>query len=169
MEKNAARTLDRIDLTILDILQKQGRITNVALSRQVHLSPSPCLDRVKRLEDEGYIENYGARLNAHKLGLGVVAYIQITLDRTTADIFDHFKKAVVEIPEVEECQMVAGGFDYLLKLRISDMEAYRVLLGQLVELPGVAQTHTYVVIEQVKQGSKLPLRKMSAGDTKHHQ
>lgn len=164
MNKTTSRRLDRIDRAIMDILQNNGRISNVALAKLVHLSPSPCLDRVKRLEDEGYIEGYGAQLNAHKLGLGVLAYIQITLDRTTADIFDHFKQAVVEIPEVEECQMVAGGFDYLLKLRISDMEAYRVLLGRLVELPGVAQTHTYVVIEQVKQGSKLPLQLVPEGD-----
>lgn len=157
MKSSRQRKLDRIDRAILEILQDEGRISNIALAKRVHLSPSPCLDRVKRLEAEGYIESYGAMLNAHKLGLGVIAYIQITLDRTTADIFDHFKDAVVKIPEVEECQMVAGGFDYILKLRIADMEAYRELLGRLVELPGVAQTHTYTVIEQVKQGPKIPI------------
>lgn len=83
------------------------------------------------------------------------AFIQITLDRTTADVFDNFKQCLVQIPQVAECHMVAGGFDYLVKLRFSDMEAYRVVLGQLVELPGVAQTHTYVVIEDVKPDNGL--------------
>ena len=152
-----ARILDRTDRHILDILQNEGRISNVELSRRVHLSPSPCLDRVRRLEKEGYIDGYTARLNPHKLGLGVLAYVQITLDRTTAEVFDHFREAVVKIPAVVECNMVAGGFDYLLKLRLSSMEAYRELLGKLVDLPGVAQTHTYPVIEQVKQASELPL------------
>ena len=87
------------------------------------------------------------------------AFIQVTLDRTNGDVFDNFKLAVVDIAEVVECHMVAGGFDYLLKLRVRDMEAYRDVLGQLVELPGVAQTHTYVVIEAVKQDNGLPLGK----------
>ncbi len=83
------------------------------------------------------------------------AFIQVTLDRTTGDVFDTFKQSLVQIPEVAECHMVAGGFDYLVKLRFSDMEAYRVVLGLLVELPGVAQTHTYVVIEDVKPDQGL--------------
>lgn len=153
-----SRKLNRVDRKILELLQDQGRLSNIALAEAVNLSPSACLERVKRLEADGYIESYGARLNANKLGLSNIAYIQITLDRTTADIFDHFKRAVVKIPEVEECHMVAGGFDYLLKLRIPDMEAYRELLGRLVELPGIAQTHTYAVIEQVKQGPKIPMQ-----------
>lgn len=151
------KALDRTDRKLLNLLQKNGRISNVELSRHVHLSPSPCLDRVRRLEQEGYIEGYSARLNAGKLGLPNVAFIQITLDRTTADVFDKFKSAVVDVPEVEECHMVAGGFDYLLKLRVADMEAYRLVLGRLVELPGVAQTHTYMAIESIKQGSNLAL------------
>ena len=151
------KALDRIDYAILRALQEDGRISNVELSRRVNLSPSPCLERVKRLEGEGYIDSYKAQLNAHKLGMGTMAYIQITLDRTTSDIFDHFKEAVVTIPEVAECHMVAGGFDYMLKLRVSDMDAYRKLLGRIVELPGVAQTHTYVVIEQVKIDDILPV------------
>jgi len=147
---------------VLEILQDEGRISNVALAERVSLSPSACLERVKRLESEGFIQSYSAVLNAGKLGLGVIAYIQVTLDRTTADVFDHFKRAVVRIPEVEECHMVAGGFDYILKLRIPGMEAYRELLGRLVELPGVAQTHTYTVIEQVKQGPKIPIQLVPA-------
>lgn len=152
------RQLDRTDIAILDHLQGNGRCSNVELAKQVNLSPSPCLERVKRLEADGFIENYGAKLNAAKLNQAMSAFIQVTLDRTTGDVFDHFKEALVDIPQVAECHMVAGGFDYLVKLRFRDMEQYRVVLGQLVELPGVAQTHTYVVIEDVKQDRGLHLK-----------
>jgi len=157
MTSNKPRVLDRIDLTILDILQKNGRISNNTLAQHVNLSASPCLERVKRLEHEGYIERYGAFLNASKLRYGMTAFIQVTLDRTTADIFTKFRRQVIEIKEVAECHMVAGGFDYLLKLRFEDMAVYRVLLGKIVELPGVSQTHTYIVTEHVKQHSGVPI------------
>lgn len=149
--KHTTRVLDRIDRKILHNLQQDGRISNVELARRINLSPSPCLERVRRLEADGFIEAYGAKISAQKLGLGMHAFIQITLDRTTADVFDQFRESVVLIPEVAECHMVAGGFDYLLKLRFSDMEAYRKLLGELVELPGISQTHTYMVIDNIKQ------------------
>jgi Lrp/AsnC family transcriptional regulator, leucine-responsive regulatory protein len=152
------KTLDRIDLNILDTLQREGRISNVELAKKVNLSASPCIDRVKRLEKEGYIAGYGARLNAAKLGCGTAVFIQVTLDRTTSDVFNQFRDAVVKIPQVAECHMVAGGFDYLLKLRLANMDAYRSMLAFIVDLPGVAQTHTYVVIEAVKQDQGLPLR-----------
>ena len=151
------RVLDRIDLTILDVLQKNGRISNSELSKKVNLSASPCLERVKRLEQDGYIERYGAFLNASKLKYGMSAFIQVTLDRTTADVFNEFREQVIKIKEVAECHMVAGGFDYLLKLRFENMEAYRVLLGIIVELPGVSQTHTYIVMEHVKPYSGVPI------------
>jgi len=151
------RTLDRIDLTILDTLQKDGRISNVDLAKKVNLSASPCLDRVKRLEGEGYIERYAATLNAVKLKYGMSAFIQVTLDRTTADVFNDFRDEVVKIKEVAECHMVAGGFDYLLKLRFENMDAYREVLGVIVELPAVSQTHTYVVMEHVKKDSGVPV------------
>ncbi|MCG7531629.1 Lrp/AsnC ligand binding domain-containing protein [Psychrobium sp. MM17-31] len=151
------KPLDRIDLKILSALQTNGRISNVNLANEVGLSASPCLDRVKRLESEGYIERYGAKLNASKLKFGMSAFIQITLERTTSDLFDSFAAAVQEINEVSECHMVAGGFDYLVKIRIADMEAYRQVLGTIVDIPGVAKNHTYVVIEEVKQDHGLPI------------
>ncbi len=157
MPKNESRVLDRIDLTILDTLQTDGRISNVELAKKVNLSASPCLDRVKRLEKEGYINRYGAYLNASKLKYAMSAFIQVTLDRTTSDVFNQFKDEVVGIKEVAECHMVAGGFDYLLKLRFEDMDAYREVLGVIVELPAVAQTHTYVVMEQVFSDRGVPL------------
>ncbi len=158
MYKDNPGSLDRLDMLILDELQRDGRLTNVELARRINLSPSPCLERVRRLESAGLIEGYGARLNARALGFGTTAFIQVTLDRTTADVFDRFRDAVVLVPEVAECHMVAGGFDYLLKLRLRDMQAYRDVLAQVVDLPGVAQTHTYVVIEPVKPDAGLPLR-----------
>jgi len=157
MNKDKTKSLDRIDLTILDVLQKNGRISNSELSKKVNLSASPCLERVKRLEQDGYIERYGAFLNASKLKYGMSAFIQVTLDRTTAEVFNDFREQVIKIKEVAECHMVAGGFDYLLQLRFEDMEAFRKLLGMIVELPGISQTHTYMVMEHVKRYSGVPI------------
>ena len=150
-------TLDKTDLLILSLLQGEGRMSNVDLARRVNLSASPCLERVRRLEAAGLIAGYSARLNASALGYGTSAFIQVTLDRTTAEVFDRFRDAVITIPEVAECHMVAGGFDYLLKLRLTGMDAYRAVLTRIVDLPGVAQTHTYVDIEAIKQDTGLPL------------
>jgi len=157
MNSTKNKTLDRIDLTILDTLQQEGRISNVELAKKVNLSASPCLDRVRKLELDGYIQRYGAFLNASKLKYGMSAFIQVTLDRTTGDVFTKFKDEVVKIKEVAECHMVAGGFDYLLKLLFENMDAYREVLGMIVELPAVSQTHTYVVMENVKQDYGVPI------------
>lgn len=154
---NKDGVLDRIDYIILDTLQKNGRISNVDLANIVNLSASPCLDRVKRLEADGFIERYGAFLSAKKLNYGMSAFIQVTLDRTTKDVFDHFRDKVVKIKEVAECHMVAGGFDYLIKIRFANMDDYQKILGAIVELPAVSQTHTYVVTEHVKQDSGVPV------------
>ncbi|WP_277749282.1 Lrp/AsnC ligand binding domain-containing protein [Parahaliea mediterranea] len=158
VKAGSAAVIDRTDTRIMAVLQAEGRIANVELARRVNLSPSPCLERVRRLEAAGLIRSYGAKLDAAALGYGTSAFIQVTLDRTTADVFDRFRDAVVLIDAVAECHMVAGGFDYLLKLRLKDMEAYREVLASIVDLPGVAQTHTYVVIEAIKHDSGLPLK-----------
>ncbi len=155
MESREKR-LDRTDLKILRILQRAGRISNVELSAKVNLSPAPCLARVKRLEADGYIKGYFAELDSHKLGLSLLVYIEITLDRTTPDVFEKFKQAIMLIPEIEECQMVAGGFDYLIKVRCRDMGSYRKLLGEkITAISGISQTHTYVVMEQLKSSKEL--------------
>ena len=151
------RQLDRIDLAILACLQNDARISNVNLAAKVNLSASPCLERVKRLEAEGYIERYSAKLNSTKLAYGMSAFIQITLDSTTSEVFDQFAESINQIPEVAECHMVAGGFDYLVKIRIADMAAYREVLGRIVDLPGVSKNHTYVVIENIKDDLGLPI------------
>lgn len=150
--------LDRMDLNILSALQKQGRISNVALSALINLSPTPCLERVKRLEKNGYIKGYHAQLDAGKLGAGLLVFVEVSLNKTTPDIFDRFSRALSSLDPVLECHMVAGGFDYLLKLRFSDMAAYRDFLGkELAALPGILQTHTYFVMEEVKNTTAIPL------------
>lgn len=151
MPKAKDRVLDRTDYKILRRLQEDGRITNADLARSVNLSPTPCLERVRRLEADGYILNYVALLNPDRLGAGVVVFIQVQLDRTSPGVFERFKKQVNLCPEVVECHMVAGGFDYLLKVRTSSMVEYREFLGQtLAQMSDIKQTHTYVVMEQVK-------------------
>jgi len=155
--KVTPKILDRIDLAILNTLQQSGRISNVELAQKVNLSASPCLDRVKRLENDGYIKRYGAFLNASMLNYGMSAFIQVTLDRTTADVFENFKHGVVKIKEVAECHLVAGGYDYLLKIRFKDISSYRDVLEKIVSLPAVSQTHTYMVTEYIKEDNGVPI------------
>lgn len=151
MTKSKTRVLDRIDYKILRLLQGNARLSNADLARSVNLSPTPCLERVRRLEADGYILDYVTLLNPQRLGAGVISFIQVSLDRTTPDVFDRFKEQVGLCPEVMECHMVAGGFDYLLKVRTSSMLEYRNFLGQtLAGMSDIKQTHTYVVIEEVK-------------------
>jgi Lrp/AsnC family leucine-responsive transcriptional regulator len=152
------RGLDQIDVAILRELQREARITNVELARRVNLSPTPCLERTRRLERAGYIQGYVAVLDPQMLGLGLTVFIEVELDRTTPDVFDDFKEAVSQRSEVLECHLIAGGFDYLVKAVLSDMSAYRDFLGRvLVSMPGVKATHTYVVMEQVKASHTLPV------------
>ncbi len=156
MPNHKRKPLDRIDKVILSTLQADGRISNVELAKKVNLSASPCLDRVKRLESEGYIERYGAFLNAAKLNYGMTAFVQVTLSSTTSETFKLFKKEVVTIKEVVECHLIAGGYDYLLKIRFADMTSYRLVLEEIGDLPAISQTSTYVVSEHVKSDSGVP-------------
>ncbi len=150
--------LDRIDRKILKALQADGRIPTVDLAEKVGLSPTSTSDRVKRLQREGYIAGYGARLDPHRLGLGLLVFVEVSLDKTTPDVFEKFADAVKRAPEVLECHMVAGGFDYLVKTRVADMAAYRRFLGEiLLALPGVKETRTYAVMEEVKSDGILPV------------
>ena len=150
--------LDRLDRRILATLQQDGRITNTALAASVGLSPTPCAERVRRLERDGYIESYNARLNPRLLGLELLVFVEITLTRTSPDVFAEFSAAIVDLPEVLECHLVSGNFDYLLKARVADMAAYRQLLGEtLLTLPGVKDSRTYVVMEEVKESRTIPL------------
>ncbi|WP_182118858.1 Lrp/AsnC ligand binding domain-containing protein [Acidovorax sp. FHTAMBA] len=151
--------IDRIDRKILSILQKDGRIANLKLAEAVALSPTAVLARVQRLTRDGFILGYEARLNPLKLGAGMLVFVEVLLDRTTPNVFDQFKAAVQVHPEIMECHMVAGGFDYLLKTRSADMNAYRVFAGNVLwQLPGVRETRTYAVMEEVKHTNHLYLR-----------
>ena len=150
--------IDRIDLKILSVLQQDGRISNLKLAESVALSPTAVLARVQRLARDGYILGYEARLNPLKLGRGMMVFVEVLLDRTTANVFDAFKAAVQVRPEIMECHMVAGGFDYLLKTRMADMAAYRNFAGTVLwQLPGVRETRTYAVMEEVKNSTHLSL------------
>jgi len=151
--------LDRIDIKILQCLQEDGRISNLKLAETVSLSPTAVLARVQRLTKDGYILGYEARLNPLKLGAGMMVFVEILLDRTTPNVFDAFNAAVQVRAEIMECHMVAGGFDYLLKTRMADMAAYRHFAGTVLwQLPGVRETRTYAVMEEVKDTTHLPLR-----------
>jgi len=150
--------VDDIDRRLLRLLQRDGRMTNVDLSRQANMSQAATHDRVRRLQQDGLIEGYTVKLNPAKLDRALLVFVEVTLDRTSSSAFDQFAQAVLRAPEILECHMVAGGFDYLIKARVRDMQAYRRFLGEtLVSLPGIRQTHTYTVMEEVKSTTDLPL------------
>jgi Lrp/AsnC family leucine-responsive transcriptional regulator len=150
--------IDRIDKSILRELQTNGRLANVELARRVGLSPTPCLERVKRLETNGFIAGYEAILSPQKLQASLLVFVEIRLNHTSPGVFKAFKKAVIELPQVLECHLVSGDFDYLVKARVADMSAYRYLLGEtLLTLPGVSASRTYVVMEEVKESRALPI------------
>jgi Lrp/AsnC family leucine-responsive transcriptional regulator len=150
--------IDAIDRKILTVLQEDGRTTNLDLAENVGLSPTAATERVKRLTRDGYIEGYMARLSPAKLGRGLLVFVEVKLERTTPEVFDAFAKAVLRSPEVMECHMVAGGFDYLVKTRVEDMTAYRRFLADvMLALPGVRETHTYAVMEEVKSTNRIPI------------
>ncbi len=143
--------LDRLDHSILRELQNNARITITELASRVGLSKTPCQIRMRRLEQQGYILGYAALINQTKLGLSHIAFVQVTLKDTSSKALSAFNDAVRTLPAVEQCHMIAAGFDYLLKVRTSNMESYRSVLGeQISALPHVLQTSTFVVMENVK-------------------
>lgn len=150
--------MDKIDRRILSLLQNDGRLTNAALAELVGIPPSSSSDRVRRLVQAGYITAFSARLNPHKLGFGLLVFVEVLLDKTTPDAFEKFAEGIRKVPEILECYMVAGGFDYLIKIRLADMGAYRSLLGHvLLSLPSVRETRTYAVMEELRSEGALPL------------
>lgn len=152
-------TIDRTDKHILRVLQKEGRISNLELAERTSLSPSPCLRRVKRLEDEGIISSYVARLDPDRLGLKLMALIHISLDRHTPDRFENFEKLVSGFEEVLECFLITGQqADYLLKVIVPDMEHYQhFLLGKLTRIEGVTGVHSSFVMRKAVEITILPL------------
>jgi Lrp/AsnC family leucine-responsive transcriptional regulator len=150
--------LDETDRRLLRVLQADGRISNADLAQRCNLSPSACSDRVRRLRDEGYILGFAAILDPTKVGRDVLIFVEVVLDRTTPNVFETFAAAARKAPDVLECHMVAGGFDYLIKSRVRDLVEYRKFLEEvLVRIPGVRETRTYAVLEEVKSGTALPI------------
>ncbi|WP_028079469.1 Lrp/AsnC ligand binding domain-containing protein [Solimonas soli] len=150
--------IDDTDRRLLRALQADGRITNQDLAQRCNLSPAACHERFKRLRERGYITGFTALLDPEKLDRALLIFVEILLDRTTGDVFEAFAAAVRATPEILECHMVAGGFDYLIKARVQDMAAYRNFLGAtLVNMPGVRETRTYAVLEEVKSTVALPI------------
>ena len=150
--------LDRIDRNILDILQREGRISMTDLAERIGLSTSPCSERVRRLERDGVITGYQARIDPKALGKTLLVFVQITLSSKSGDVFDRVRDELLSVPEVQECHLVSGGFDYLVKARLRGMSEYRHLLGDLLQkLPVTAESHSYVVMEEVKESLYLAL------------
>jgi Lrp/AsnC family leucine-responsive transcriptional regulator len=150
--------LDTIDRNLLRLLQEDGRRTTLDLAARVGLSPTGASQRVKRLFREGFITAVRAVLDPRKIGRGTIVFIQVRLDQTTPQVFDRFAEAVANAPEVLECHMVVGGFDYLVKARIADMSVFQDFLQRVIlPLPGVRETHTYTSVADVKPDALLPV------------
>jgi Lrp/AsnC family leucine-responsive transcriptional regulator len=155
---SGGRPLDRIDRKILRLLQQHGRMTMAELAEQVGLSASPCTERVRRLEREAVILGYHAHIHPHSLGQALLVFVEIRLSAKSGRIFEAFKREVLQIPHVLECHLVSGDFDYLIKARLPEMTAYRKLLGdKLLGLPGVCESRSYVVMEEIKESLAVPI------------
>lgn len=149
-------TLDKVDRKILQFLQGNGRMSMTELAEWVGMSVSPVTERVRRLEREGVITGYSARLNPQALGLGLLVFVEIKLRSKSGNIFDDFRREVAKVPQILECYLVSGEYDYLLKLRLPDMAAYRDMLGNiLLQLPAAAESRSYVVMEEAKESTAL--------------
>ncbi|WP_027079861.1 winged helix-turn-helix transcriptional regulator [Luteimonas mephitis] len=153
-----AKELDRIDRKILRILQQEGRIPFTELGERVGLSTTPCTERVRRLERDGVITGYHARLAPSAVKASLLVFVEIGLAYKSGDIFEEFRRAALRLPNVLECHLVSGDFDYLIKARISEMASYRKLLGStLLTLPHVRESKSYIVMEEIKETLELPL------------
>ncbi len=156
MEKinNIGQELDRLDIAILNLLAKEGRISVTEMANRLGASKTPCQVRLKRLRENGYILGFRAVLNPQKLGREHVAFTEVKLSDTREAALSAFNAAVQKIPEIEQCHMIAGSYDYLLKIRSANIHAYRRILGEeLSSLPFVANTSTFVAMESVKDYS----------------
>lgn len=151
--------LDRYDKAILKLLQKEGRLSNQELAERIGLSPSPCLRRVRALEESGLISGYRALLDAKQLGLSLMALIHISMDRHTPERFDNFEQRIRDLPEVLECLLVTGhDADYQLKVVVQDMEAYQaLLLNKITRIEGVTGVHSSFVLRRVVDRTELPV------------
>jgi len=148
--------IDRIDRKILDALQREGRLPMTELAQRIGLTTSPCTERVKRLEREGVIEGYHARVNPEALWRTLLVYVELTLSSKSTQIFDAVRQALLLEPRVLECPLISGSFDYLVKVRLTAMREYRELLGHILrQIPVPAQSNSYVVMEEIKENGPL--------------
>ena len=152
-------SLNVFDLKILQTLQLEGRLTNVELADRIGLSPSPCLRRVKRLEAEGVIEGYGARINRAKIGMGVTVFVSVGLDRHREEEAERFRRVVLRLPQVVSCHAISGEPDFLLEIVVADLNQYsEFVLKRLRRIPGVKDLHSSFALETMKAGTSLPLQ-----------
>lgn len=151
--------LDKYDKLILQTIQKQGRISNQELAEAINLSPSPCLRRVRQLEEAGLIDGYVALVNARELGLTLLSFIQISMDKHTPERFASFEKTVADFPQVLECHLITGqSADYLLKVIVKDMDDFQqFLLNQLTRIDGVSGVHSSFVLKSPVKSTALPI------------
>ncbi|MBW9064982.1 Lrp/AsnC ligand binding domain-containing protein [Rhizobium herbae] len=157
MRESSNEGFDRVDLKILRALQSEGRLSNADLAERVNVSAATCHRRTQRLFEEGYISGVRAEVVPAAVGLGALVMVGVVLDRSTPESFAAFEGAVMEMKEVLDCNLVAGDFDYLLKIRVRDMADFNKLHGQkLIALPGVRQTRTFFVMKEVKENARLP-------------
>jgi Lrp/AsnC family leucine-responsive transcriptional regulator len=158
-------SLDGYDRRILEALQEDGRLSNQDLADLIGLSPSPCLRRVRRLEEAGLIGTYRALLNARALGLNLMAFIQISMDRHTPERFENFERHISELPEVLECHLITGqSADYLLKVIVVDMDGFQtLLLNKITRIDGVTGVHSSFVMKSPVSKTSLPLFSSQAG------
>jgi Lrp/AsnC family leucine-responsive transcriptional regulator len=153
--------LDFIDLQLLTTLQNEGRIPVVELAKKVNLSATPCPLRIRRLEQEGVIIGYHARINPVALSQALMVFVTVSLKATDETSLKAFNAAVKPVKQILECHMLGGGFDYLLKIRVRDMPEYREILGSIIgALPMIESTHSYFVMEQVKESPLLPIPRL---------
>ena len=152
------QNLDRTDFKILEILQNDGRISNIKLAEMVNLSATAALARVQKLTKDGFILGYEAKLNAELLNASFVVFVEILLDKTTPNVLEEFSDAVVQYPEIVECHMISGGFDFVVKIRSQNMDEFRRIAGQVLwHLPGVKETRSYPVMQVVKETTQIKL------------
>ncbi|MRN38770.1 transcriptional regulator [Neisseria sp. N95_16] len=152
------KKLDKTDLKILKLLQQNARIPMTELAEKVGLSTTPVTERVRRLERDHFITGYHAHLNPHALGQSLLVFVEIKLRSKSGNIFEDFRREVAHIPQILECHLVSGEYDYLIKVRLPDMSAYRDMLGNiLLQLPAAAESRSYVVMEEVKEMPMLNL------------
>ena len=157
MKDPSVADLDRIDLNLLRHLQRDGRLTNAELAKAVNVSPATCHRRTQALIEAGHVTRVTGQVNPASVDLGTLVMVGVVLDRSTPESFAAFEEAVSDMRELLDCHLVAGDFDYLLKIRVRDMADFNRLHGRaLIALPGVRQTRTFFVLKEVKEAAPLP-------------